>query len=222
MISKPRIQGVTFDMDGLMFNTEDLYDQVTGIVLQRRGKKLQLPLKQKMMGLPGPQAYEILRADLQLQETYQDFHQEMEELFADLLPRRIEKMPGLDPLLELLEARQIPKGVATSSTRKFAQAALGRFDLIPRFQFVLTGEDVVHGKPHPEIYLKSAARLGIEPRRMLAIEDSWNGSRAAVAAGAFTVAVPTEHSLGQDFGHADLVVPNLGDRRLVEILAAED
>lgn len=209
-------------MDGLMFNTEDLYDQVTGIVLQRRGRELNLPLKQKMMGLPGPQAFEILQADLQLSVTYQEFLREMEELFAELLPEKIEKMPGLDSLLELLEARQIPKGVATSSTRKFARAALGRFDLITRFEFVLTGEDVVHGKPHPEIYLKSAEKLGIEPRQMLAIEDSWNGSRAAVAAGAFTVAVPTAHSQGLDFGHANLVVSNLADRRLIEIFSTQD
>jgi len=216
-MSKPTIRGVTFDMDGLMFNTEDLYDQVTGIVLQRRGKSVDLALKQKMMGLPGRNAYEVLQRDLQLSDPYEVFHQEMEEIFAERLPRQIAKMQGLDDLLDLLESHQIPKGVATSSTRKFAQAALGCFDLISRFEFVLTGEDVVQGKPHPEIYLRSAQQLGVHPQQMLALEDSWNGSRAAVAAGAFTVAVPTEHSLGLDFSHVDLVVSTLADQRLLQL-----
>lgn len=211
------ILGVTFDMDGLMFNTEDLYDEVTSIVLGRRGKKYSVDLKLKIMGRPGPQAFEMINQALDLNESYSVFQAEMEEVFADILPSQIAKMDGLDPLLDLLDDRKIPKGVATSSTRKFAKTALGIFDLEPRFEFLLTGDDVTHGKPHPEIYLTAADQLGVEPSQMLALEDSFYGSQAAVAAGAITVAIPTSHSRHQSFQHAHLVVDSLADTRLLEL-----
>lgn len=212
------ICGVTFDMDGLMFNTEDLYDDVTSIVLDRRGKKYSADLKLKIMGMPGPQAFEIMNQALDLDESFAVFQAEMEEVFADILPQQIAKMHGLDPLLDLLESLQIPKGVATSSTRKFAQTALGIFQLEPRFEFLLTGDDVTHGKPHPEIYLTAANLLGIRPNQMLALEDSYNGSQAAVAAGAITVAIPTAHSRDQCFRHTFLVAESLADPLLWRLL----
>ena len=79
-------------------------------------------------------------------------------------------------------------------------------------------EDIAEGKPHPEIYLTAARRFGIPPAEMLVLEDSQNGCLAAVRAGAFTVAVPGEHSLGQDFSMASLTIESLTDPRLYEAL----
>ena len=91
-------------------------------------------------------------------------------------------------------------------------------DLAPRFQFILTSDDIVDGKPHPEIYLKAAERFGLPPADLLVLEDSQNGCRAAVAAGTFAVAVPGGHSRRQDFSGASLVLESLADRRLYEVL----
>jgi HAD superfamily hydrolase (TIGR01509 family) len=204
-------------MDGLMFNTEDLYDEVTSIVLGRRGKQYTLEHKLAMMGLPGPEAFQVLQTSLNLDVPFETFQWEMEAVFEDVLPARIQKMPGLDRLLDLLEQRQIPKAVATSSNRRFADSALGVFDLARRFEFILCGEDVVNGKPHPEIYLTSAKKLNVDPHQMLALEDSLHGSRAAAAAGAFTVAVPTFHSRNQDFGHVHFVAKSLADPRVISL-----
>ena len=98
------------------------------------------------------------------------------------------------------------------------EACLAPFQLAPRFRFVLTSEDITRGKPDPEIYLLAARRFGVPPAEMLVLEDSQNGCRAAAASGAFTVAVPGEHSRRQDFGAANLVIENLADRRLYEVL----
>ena len=95
---------------------------------------------------------------------------------------------------------------------------LGKFQLQPRFQFVLTCDDVRHGKPDPEIYRLAAERLGIRPERMLVLEDSQNGCRAAVAAGAVAVAVPGGHSRRHDFTGARLIAESLADPRLYELL----
>ena len=77
---------------------------------------------------------------------------------------------------------------------------------------------MVQGKPHPEIYLTAAERFGLEPARMLVFEDSENGCRAAMAAGAFTVAVPTSHSKHHDFNGVGLVADSLADTRIYEVL----
>ena len=127
-------------------------------------------------------------------------------------------MPGLVELLAALEQRAIPKAIATSSRRAFVEHVLGVFGYQPRFSPILTSEDITHGKPHPEIYLKAAERLGILPGEMMVLEDSENGCRAAVAAGAITVAVPGAHSRNHHFGGATLVTDSLGDKRIYELL----
>ena len=124
-------------------------------------------------------------------------------------------MPGLDRLLDLLESLDIPKAVATSSHREFAETALSKFDLERRFEFLLTRDDVQHGKPHPDIYLAAAKKLQVDPGQMLALEDSVIGSTSAVAAGAYTIAIPTVHSQHQDYSHVSYVARSLDDQSIL-------
>jgi HAD superfamily hydrolase (TIGR01509 family) len=153
-----------------------------------------------------------------LDATVEQLLAETDEVFPPILQARLAMMPGLSELLATLEAAGVPKAVATSSRRSFVTTVLGRFDLEPRFQFVLTAEDVVEGKPNPEIYLTAARRFGISPSEALVLEDSENGCRAAVRAGTIAVAVPGGHSLRHDFTGARLVADSLADRRLYELL----
>lgn len=194
-----------------MFNTEDLYDEVGEILLQRRGHHFTRELKLEMMGLPGPTAFEIMRVRCGLEESVQELQSECDQIFEGMLPARIETMPGLLELLDLLESENIPKCVCTSSHQLFAARALGHFDLIPRFERVLTSEDVENGKPHPEVYLTAAEHFGIQPNQMLVLEDSFTGSTAGAASGAVTIAVPTQHSREMDFSHVHHVAESLQD-----------
>ncbi len=213
----PEIQAVTFDMDGLIFNTEDIYDEVGGLLCERRGHVFSRELKLKMMGLPGKVAFEVMRRELGIDDSAASLQEETDDIFHDILPARIETMPGLERLLELLDSLKIPKSVATSSHQNFARKALSHFDLEPRFQFVLTADDVTHGKPHPEIYQTSAAKLRVNPANMLVLEDSLIGSTAGVAAGAFTIAVPTRHSRHQDFSHVQRIASSLDDPQILSL-----
>jgi HAD superfamily hydrolase (TIGR01509 family) len=208
------IRAVVFDMDGLMFNTEDIYTQVGRELLRRRGREFTVELKYAMMGLQPKAAFQMMIARLNLDDTWEALSAESNELFLQMLPGRINMMPGLAELLDLLDSRGLPKAVATSSCRLLTDACLASFDLAGRFMFVLTAEDITRGKPHPEIYLTAARRLGTAPAEMAVLEDSENGCRAAAAAGAFTVAVPGPHSSGQDFSMASLIVDGLTDPRL--------
>jgi HAD superfamily hydrolase (TIGR01509 family) len=204
-------------MDGLMFNTEDLYDKVGAMLLKPRGHQYTQELKLKMMGLPGAQAFEVMRQELGIDDSNETLQRDAEAIFKDLLPAEIAIMPGLEQLLALLERLKIPKGICTSSHRRFAQRALGFFDLEPRFSFILTADDVENGKPHPEVYLQAARNFGIEPSSMLVLEDSLTGSRAGVASGAYTVAVPTSHSRGQDYSHVAYVANALNDSFILNL-----
>ncbi len=194
-----------------MFNTEDLYNVVGELLLKPRGHEFTQQLKLLMMGLPEKKAFELMIEHCQLTDSADQLQTESADIFADLLPREIRPMAGLIELLEQLEQRKIPKAVATSSHRQFANIALNQFDLLPRFEFVLTAESVVNGKPHPDVYLLAAKKMGLTPQQLLVLEDSVTGSRAAVAAGATVIAVPTQHSAGCDFSHVNHIAQTLED-----------
>jgi HAD superfamily hydrolase (TIGR01509 family) len=214
----PIIQAIAFDMDGLMFNTEDLYDEVGDILLSRRGQQFELDLKLKMMGRPGTEAFAIMKTHCGIDDSIDQLQQESKLIFADLLPARIQMMPGLDSLLTFVEANSLPKCVATSSHRQFAHEALDSFDLRPRFDFILTADDVENGKPAPDIYLAAAKRLSVPIDQMLVLEDSVIGSTAAAEAGAYTIAVPTSHSVNGDFSHVHHTVRSLESPIIRELL----
>ena len=197
-----------------MFNTEDVYTLVGAELLRRRGCEFTSELKDKMMGTQPQRAMTTMIEHCRLADTWQEMAAESNRLFLDLLDGHLEMMPGLMQLLDALERAGIPKAIGTSSSREVGAACLRPFNLEGRFQFVLAAEDIVHGKPHPEIYLTAAQRFGLSPAEMLVLEDSQNGCLAAAAAGAYVVAVPGEHSRGHDFSMASLVVESLADPRL--------
>jgi HAD superfamily hydrolase (TIGR01509 family) len=212
------MQAVVFDMDGLMFNTEDVYSAVGSEVLRRRGHAFTAELKDAMMGLQPQPAFETMIRHCGLRDTWQQLAAESNHLFKGILKDRLTPMPGLLELLNALEEAGVPKAIATSSCHELVDACLQPMAMHERFQFILAAEDIARGKPHPEIYLTAARRFDVPPAAMTVLEDSQNGCRAAASAGAFTVAVPGQHSRQHDFSMASLVVDSLSDPRLYETL----
>jgi len=218
MSEAPRLRAAVFDLDGLMFNTEELYDDVGEILLQRRGYHYTQALKRQMMGRPARVGLRMMIDAHGLDATVEQLQAETDEIFAEILPLRLRPLRGLEALLQALEAVSIPKAIATSSGRAYVTTVLAQFAYGPRFQFVLTGEDVCEGKPAPEVYVAAAERFGLAPSDVMVLEDSENGCRAGLAAGAFTVAVPGPHSREHDFGGVALVAHSLADERIYRAL----
>ena len=129
-------------------------------------------------------------------------------------------MPGVNELLKHLEDAGVPKCIATSSTQGFAQKALNLVGVLQRFEFVITAADVAKGKPSPDIYEAAANRMGVMTANMLVLEDSPIGTKAGVAAGAYVVSVPNEHTIDGCFAGAKWVADSLKDRRLSLLLSA--
>ena len=211
-------RAAVFDLDGLLFNTEELYQDVGAELLRRRGHVFEHDLLNAMMGRPSRVALKMMIDHHNLSDTVETLAAETAEIFPAILDARLALMPGAAELLAALEQADIPKAIGTSSGRRFVASVLGRFNLEPRFEFILTAEDVVEGKPAPEIYLKAAQRFGLEPGRLVVFEDSQNGCRAAVSSGAIAVAVPGGHSMTHDFAGATLVADSLADPRVYELI----
>lgn len=216
-MSKPRIQAVAFDLDGLMVNSEDVYQHVGRETLARRGLEFTVELRDEMMGQPATQALAIMIERHGLTDTVEALAAEGEELFWHFAESILEPMPGLADLAATIDAAGVPRGVVTSGARLYAERLLAMLPVAP-FDFVITANDISHGKPHPEPYLLAAERFGLPAERMLVLEDSANGCRSAMAAGAVTVAVPNEHTADHTFDGVALVADSLADPRLRALL----
>lgn len=214
----PTIRGVALDMDGLLFDTERIYFQVGDVVLRRRGFRFSNELQTRMMGRVGVSAIAEMIAFHDLTDDAATLLNESDHVYSELLLDHLRPMPGLEQFMRRLIRSGLPFGLATSSRRRFVDMILPTTDWHPHLAFILTGDDVTHGKPHPEMYLSAAERLGIPPTEMLVLEDSGNGATAAVVAGAVTVAIPNEHTADQTFAGTRLIAESLTDPRLLEWL----
>ncbi|HEX4412376.1 MAG TPA: HAD family phosphatase [Lacipirellulaceae bacterium] len=213
------LRAVVCDLDGVLANTEDLYEEACSAVLGRRGLTYDPPLREQMMGRPVADALRIMIEAHNLPDPIEALFDECREVLYGLMATALAPMPGVVELLDRLSAAKLPAAVATSALPEYAEFVLTQLDIKRRFQFVLTSADVKHGKPDPEVYLLAGQRLELPPGEMMVLEDSANGCRAAVAAGAFTVAVPNRHTAQHDFSGARFVANTLCDPRIPEVLS---
>ena len=210
------LRAAAFDMDGLMFNTEEVYFHVGTRLMERRGCVYTPELCSAIMGCPPQVSFETMIRWNHLSDTWQELHEESERTFFEILDTYLAPMPGLFVLLDFLEAHDIPRAICTSSSRAVMRGVTSRFDLEKRFNFTITADDITQGKPHPEIYLRAADRFGVKPGEMMVLEDSCNGCRAGANAEAFVVAVPAEHSRHMDFSCASMIAGALDDPKILE------
>ena len=216
--NEPTLAAVVFDLDGILANTEDLYEQAGETVLRRRGKTYDADLRERIMGRPVVDAIQIMIDCHSLPDTVDDLMRECVDVLQQLMATSLAPMPGAVSFIDDLRAANFPIAVATSATPEYADNVLTRLNLKQQFRFILTAADINHGKPAPDIYLLSADRLGIAPPQMMVLEDSANGCRAAVDAGAFTVAVPNRHTRNHNFSGARFVADTLNDPRIRQTL----
>jgi pseudouridine 5'-phosphatase len=216
--SPSNLRAAVFDLDGILANTEDLYEQAGETVLGRRGKIYGAELRERIMGRPVVDAIQIMIDCHSLPDKANDLMCECADVLEQLIATSLAPMPGAVSLIEDLQLANVPIAVATSATPEYADNVLTRLELKHRFRFILTAADINRGKPDPEIYLLAANRLAIAPSQMMVLEDSANGCRAAVASGALTIAVPNRHTHNHNFVGARFVADTLDDPRIRAVL----
>ena len=184
------IQGVIFDMDGLMLDTEPLWTRSWEPALTSLGLPYKKGLAEAMRGTAGESSRRVLQSfyseDCDVQKIEDALHREVDRFFQDPVPKK----PGLDELLAWLSEQGIPMAVASSSRMAVIRHHLDNWELSPYFKAIVSSEYVSCSKPNPEIFLLAAQKLGTPPAHTLVLEDSFNGVRAGVAGGFVTVMVP--------------------------------
>lgn len=187
------IQGVIFDMDGLMFDTEPVWGSCWAPVCAKYGMEDRVTdeMVAGVRGCAGETMHAALRKylgdDAPVEEIWID---EKEMVHNRILNEGVPKKPGLDELLEYLHDCAIPMAVASSSTKSAILANLKNGHIEKYFDVLLSGESLGRGKPDPLIFLETAKQLGTNPKRTIVLEDSYNGVEAGYNGGFVTIMVP--------------------------------
>lgn len=179
---------VLWDMDGTLVETEPVWGESEHALVEEFGGTWTDADAVALIGTPLPEAARILRSrgvDLPTDRLIQRL---MGHVVDQVRAGRVEWRPGAVELLDALVAAGVPCALVTMSFRELAEAVLGNLPT-GMFDVVVTGDEVVHGKPHPEPYLRAARALGVDPASAVAIEDSPTGVLSAQAAGVPVVAV---------------------------------
>lgn len=203
-------------MDGLMFNTETLYRDAIVEMGQTFGKTLDLNLQKKMMGRSNLDSIRVLKEAWMRHEDLEVLRAMRDDAVILLSNERLNKMDGLDELLFAVSKAGLRKAIVTGSQMKVAQHFLSLVQLQNHFEFILTGDEVLRGKPEPDIYIQAVKRLDLRPNEVIVLEDSLNGVQSAKAADCITFAVPNEYSGDDDFSIADRTFSSL--KQIVPII----
>jgi HAD superfamily hydrolase (TIGR01509 family) len=189
MIPKP-LQAVIFDMDGLLLDTEVLYRTAIFAACAAQGLQMVDHVHLSLIGAPRDLEDSKLIAHFGRTFDLDRYHQDCAMHFDDLCATSVPLRPGVTDLLEALTDAAIPMAVATSTARAKSQAQLKKAGILDNFAALVTRSDITTGKPHPETFLRAAELLRVDPSNCLALEDSYNGVRAAAAAGMATIMIP--------------------------------
>ena len=184
-----RVEAVVFDLDGVVVDSEHLWDEVREELARERGGRWHERAQADMMGMSAPEWSRYMHDVIGLRESPAEIDQLVVER---LLERYAERLPLIDGAVDAVVrvARAFRLALASSSNRRVIDAVLAEAGLAGSFEVTVSSEEVARGKPAPDVFLEAARRLGVPPERCAAVEDSGNGLRAAHAAGMRVVAIP--------------------------------
>ncbi|WP_133179328.1 hexitol phosphatase HxpB [Shewanella decolorationis] len=192
------IQAVIFDMDGVLIDSEPLWQRVEYEVLSALGVPVTIETIQQTTGLRIDQCVDYWYH----KAPWADYdNAKVSKAIVDRVAEEIlktgEAMQGVQQAIEYCQTKGLKIGLATSSFYTIIEAVLSKLGLSDKFMAVQSAEGLTYGKPHPEVYLNCAAALEVDPRYCLTIEDSFNGLIAARAANMQTVAIPAPEQRGE-------------------------
>ena len=206
------IEAVIFDLDGVLIDSEHVWDEVRRQLAEERSGRWSDTASRDMMGMSSLEWSRYMRDVVGLAESPEEISAEVVRRLEARYRRELPLIAGSEQALERLSARW-PLGLASSSNRELIDLVLQESGLGRFFRATVSSEEVPRGKPAPDVYLEAARRLGAEPTRCAAVEDSENGIHAAKAAGMRTIAIPNpRYPPGAEaLAAADVVLASIDD-----------
>jgi HAD superfamily hydrolase (TIGR01509 family) len=206
------IEAVVFDLDGVLIDSEHVWDEVRQKLAEERGGRWSDTASRDMMGMSSLEWSRYMREEVGLPEEPEEISAEVVRRLEARYRSELPLIAGSEHALERL-AEHWPLGLASSSNRELIDLVLELSDLGRLFRATVSSEEVPRGKPAPDVYLEAARRLGADPARCAAVEDSENGIRAAKAAGMRTIAIPNPQYPPEDsaLAEADVVLATVED-----------
>lgn len=206
-----KIKAVIFDQDGVIADSEPLSGKTTQGVLRKHGIEMTPEEKRDAFGR---KLSEIVRDVFAARNRHPDMDNiisEYMEAILELIEKELKPIENSIELVSFLKDSGLKVAIATSSGEKKMKATLKKFGIEELFDARVSSSEVKHGKPNPEIFLKTAKKLAVDPKHCAVVEDSTFGIQAAKAAGMFAIAFDSPNTHGQDLSAADVVVDDLDD-----------
>ena len=181
---------VIFDLDGVLADSEPWWNQIDAKLLAEYGVSYRGEYHRNVLGVSYRLAVEFYKNAFQISASAEELMRQRGEIAPDFFANRVDLFPSAKTTLEQLREMKLALAVATSSVSASARPLLERTGIRSLFSVVITGDEVQQGKPHPDIYLRAAKKLGISPEACLVIEDSLAGIAAGKAANMRVAAIP--------------------------------
>jgi HAD superfamily hydrolase (TIGR01509 family) len=206
------IDAIIFDLDGVILDTEELWNEVREGLARERGGRWSEQAQADMMGMSSVEWSRYMHDQLGLADPPEEISR---EVVRRMLERYSQQLPLIDGAVDAVKrmAERWPLGLASSSNRELIDRTLEVSGLAAYFRATVSSEEVERGKPAPDVYLEAAQRLAVDPTRAVAIEDSASGIRSADAAGLYVVAIPNRAFPPPDdvVALADVVLESIKD-----------
>ena len=181
---------VVFDLDGVLADSEPWWNQIDAKLLAEYGVSYRGEYHRNVLGVSYRLAVEFYKNAFHISASLEELMRQRGEIAIDFFANRVGLFPSAKMTLEQLRDMKLPLAVATSSVSASARPLLDRTGIRSLFSVVITGDEVQQGKPHPDIYLRAAEKLGISPEACLVIEDSLAGIAAGKGANMRVAAIP--------------------------------
>ena len=209
-------------MDGVIIDSEPLWEKSESIMLKQKGfagnNSYRKEYRKKIMGLNQKDSVRLLKETFGLDESPDEILRTRLEILLELYEKELRLIDGIPEILKILDSeKHIKTALASGSPMKVIEFVLNKFSLTDTFRIKVSGDCVGKGKPHPDIYLEAARRLGVNPGECVAIEDSINGIVSAKAAGMRCIAVPDPRIATEDYPQADIFRKSVSEIRLEDI-----
>jgi len=183
------IEAVVFDLDGVLLQSEEVWDAVRERYVREAGGRYDEEVQRAMMGMSAPEWSRYLHEEAGVRQDPEDINRAVVERMLEAYRSELPLLPGAVEAVRRT-AESFPLGLASSSNREIFEAVLDLAGIADCFGATVSSEEVARGKPAPDVYLEAARRLGVEPERCTAVEDSHAGIRSAKSAGMRVVAIP--------------------------------